>query len=100
MSGQPSRRSFLKTTATASLGFGSLQPFLALSPVMAQEARVTPELVRLSAEIEPIVRLIEETPQSKCIEVGPNSRSSHTSPISTARGEPLLACRRLGFIAE
>lgn len=63
------RRGFLRTAGAASLGLGGLEPFLALSPATAQEAKVTPELVRLSPDIEPIVRLIEATPREKCVEV-------------------------------
>src|SRR5215468_12579255 len=33
------------------------------------EAQVTPEVLRFSAEIEPLVRLIENTPREKCAEM-------------------------------
>jgi hypothetical protein len=46
-----------------------LQPFLALSPATAQEAKVTPELVRFSDDVEPLIRLIENTPREKCVEM-------------------------------
>lgn len=39
-----------------------------LPPVSAQDARVNPKLVRLEAGIEPLVRLIEDTPQSDLLE--------------------------------
>jgi hypothetical protein len=67
---RPSRRGVLKTAAAAGavLGAGEFGPLLALCPTSAAEAKVTPELVRFSPEIEPIVRLIEETPREKCAE--------------------------------
>jgi hypothetical protein len=65
---QPTRRHFLQTTATvgAALGLGDWSALLPLSPVTAAEATVTPDIVRFSPEIEPIVRLIEKTPREKC----------------------------------
>jgi len=60
---------FLQTTAGASM-LGALSDWaglLPLSPAMADDARVTPELVQLRPEIEPLVRLIEETPREKCL---------------------------------
>lgn len=68
MSTELTRRRFLHT-ATAGGTLLRLSPLLALSPATALEAEVTPELVRLSANIEPIVRLIEQTPRDKCVEV-------------------------------
>jgi hypothetical protein len=51
----------------ASVGLGEWAGLLPLSPATADEAKVTPELVRFSPEIEPVVRLIEEMPQDRCI---------------------------------
>src|SRR5205085_7245422 len=39
-----------------------------LPPVRADETKLDPKLVRLQAEIEPLVRLIEETPREKLLE--------------------------------
>src|SRR5947209_3992211 len=63
------RRHFLQTaiTAGAALGLGEFTKLLPLSPATADEAKVTPDLVRFSPDIEPIVRLIEETPREKCV---------------------------------
>lgn len=62
------RRQFLQTAAGgAVLGTGDLKGLLPLSPATAAEAKVTPDLVRFCPEVEPIVRLIEDTPQEKCI---------------------------------
>jgi hypothetical protein len=65
------RRDFLKSlTRAGALGaLGDAAAFLKLNPLWAAEARVTPELVRLSPDIEPLVRLIEETPREKCFEM-------------------------------
>jgi hypothetical protein len=43
--------------------------FFPFSPATADEAKVSPELVRFGPDIEPIVRLIEDTPQDRCIAV-------------------------------
>lgn len=69
MSRASTRRTFLHTAAGtgATLGFGEWTGLLTISPATANEANVTPDLVRFSPEIEPIVRLIEETPREKCI---------------------------------
>ncbi len=66
-----SRREFLKSSATAGfvLGTGTSGLLSALSPRVRGEAEVTPELVHLTPDVEPIVRLIEETPRDKCFEL-------------------------------
>lgn len=65
------RRDFLETTAGAGLliSLGDLGAFLPLSSVAAANTQVTHEIVRLSADIEPIVRLIEQIPRAKCFEM-------------------------------
>ena len=62
MSAAPDRRTFLAASA-AGLGFLD-----ALPPVSAAEAQVNPELVRLHPEIEPLVRVLEDTPREKVLE--------------------------------
>jgi hypothetical protein len=63
----PSRRDFLQISA--SVGFlGGLGSIGALGRALAAQADVGPDLVRLSADIEPIVRVIEETPREKIFE--------------------------------
>lgn len=71
MSARYSRRSCMKSVVAggAALGFGDLRAFLSLSPATAAEADVAPELIRFTPDIEPTVRLIEETPREKAIEV-------------------------------
>ena len=63
------RRTFLGASATAAVvrGAGEWAGLLPFSPAAADEAQVSPDLVRFSPDIEPVVRLIEETPQDQCI---------------------------------
>ncbi len=70
MAERTTRRQFLKFTGASgtALGFGSLAFLTRLPPVSAQEARVSPRMVKLDAGIEPLVRLIEETAQSDLLE--------------------------------
>jgi hypothetical protein len=71
MSRRSSRRLFLQTTGTAgaAIGLGDWTGLVPLSPATADEAKVPPDLVRFSPDIEPTVRLIAETPREKCVEV-------------------------------
>ena len=70
MGDKTTRRQFLRYAGVSgtALGIGSLAFLSRLPAVSAQEARVSPRLVRLDAGIEPLVRLIEETPQSDLLE--------------------------------
>lgn len=63
-----SRRRFLKAGAAAgaAVGLGEIGGLSAISAATAAEARVTADLVQFRPDIEPIVRLIEDTPQEKC----------------------------------
>ncbi len=65
MTASTDRRSFLQT---ASLGLGGLALLDQLPPVSADDSKVDPKLVRLDSGIEPLVRLLEETPRDKLIE--------------------------------
>ncbi|MFN0129255.1 MAG: hypothetical protein ACKV19_21510 [Verrucomicrobiales bacterium] len=56
-------------TAAAVVSTGEWSALVGISPASAQEAVVTPDLVRYNAGIEPIVRLIADTPREKCVEV-------------------------------
>jgi len=64
------RRSFLKTTAGAAAlaGLGELGFLAQLRPVSAAEAKLKPEAVRLHPEIEPLVRLLENTSRERVLE--------------------------------
>src|SRR5262245_21877510 len=68
MTREPSRRHFLQAAATAgaALGLGEWAGLAPISPATAADAKVTPDLIQFTPDIEPIVRLIEETPRAKC----------------------------------
>ena len=70
MSARTDRRRFLQTAATggALLGLGDLGFLSRLRPVSADEATLDPKVVRLQPEIEPLVRLLEETPRERLLE--------------------------------
>lgn len=62
-----SRRDFLQMSTSVGL-LGGLGPLGSLGRALAAQANVGPNLVRLSADIEPIVRVIEETPRERIFE--------------------------------
>ncbi len=64
----PTRRDFLNAAAGAGVA-GGLKALIQISPATAAETKVAPEIVRLDQHIEPIVRLIEETPREKCFDM-------------------------------
>src|SRR6059058_4349244 len=71
MSSPVNRRDFLARSAAlgaaANLGdFGFLRN---LPPLSAAEVQVQPAVVQLNADIEPLVRVIEETPRNRLLEV-------------------------------
>src|SRR5437879_8728599 len=70
MQDKATRRQFLKAAGMSGAAHsgGKLGFLEKVPPVSAQEARVTPALVRLNAGIEPLVRLIEDTPQAELLE--------------------------------
>lgn len=65
-----SRRSFLATASTAAAAAGMAQlGFLSGLPrVSAQEVKPDPKMVRFNDDIEPLVRLVEDTPREKLLE--------------------------------
>lgn len=64
-----SRRAFLKSTAAgAALGVGDLSFLKWLGPVTAAEAKLEPAVVRFDSDIEPLVRLLEDTPRNNLLE--------------------------------
>jgi len=65
-----SRRRFLQNAAVAgaAVGLGDLDFLGQLKRVSAEETQGTPERVQLDPEIEPVVRLLEETPRDKLLE--------------------------------
>ena len=62
MADKTTRREFLKYAGVSgsALGIGNLAFLTRLRAVSAQEARVSPRLVKLNSGIEPLVRLIED----------------------------------------
>src|SRR5262245_63488397 len=64
------RRRFLRASAAggALVGLGELGFLSRLGPVSAGEAKLDPKVVRLQPEIEPLVRLLEETPRDRLLE--------------------------------
>jgi len=64
------RRTFLKTAAgvSALTSLGDLGFLSQLQPVSAAEAKLKPDMVRLHPEIEPLVRLLEDTPRERVLE--------------------------------
>jgi hypothetical protein len=75
------RRDFVAGTARAGAlaALGDLAFLHHLAPVSADEARLTPAKVQLSPDIEPLVRLIEETPQPKLVEAAAQKVREGTS---------------------
>jgi hypothetical protein len=64
------RRGFLKTAAETGtvLGLANLGFLADLEPVSAAEAKIDPKKVRYSDDIEPLVRLLEDTPRERVLE--------------------------------
>lgn len=54
--------------AGATLGLGDLGFLSSLRPVAAEESAIDPKVVRLDPSIEPLVRLLEETPRERVLE--------------------------------
>jgi hypothetical protein len=65
-----SRRSFLKTGAAAGamIGLRDLSFLSQLPQVTRADAQLNPSSVRLHSQIEPLVRLLEETPRERLLE--------------------------------
>jgi hypothetical protein len=63
------RRRFLELAAGGSfVSLGDLSFLARLPPVSATDTRLDPKRVRLHAEIEPLVRLLEDTPRERVLE--------------------------------
>jgi len=77
----PTRRRFLKSAglASAALGFGDLSFLSRLPRVSAAEAKLDSKIVRFHADIEPLVRFLEDTSREKLLEeVGARLRQALT----------------------
>jgi hypothetical protein len=77
----PTRRRFLRSAgvAGAALGLGDLSFLSRLPRICAAEAQLDSKIVRFNADIEPLVRFLEDTPREKLLEeVGSRLRRSLT----------------------
>ena len=65
-----SRRRFLTTGTSAGVltGLGGMEFLSRLTPVSAEELRPAPETVVFQPEIEPLVRILEDTPRERVLE--------------------------------
>jgi hypothetical protein len=70
MFSDPSRRGFLRTASLGGVlaGLGDVSFLAGLKPLRAADVAPDPNVVRFSAEIEPLVGLIEDTPRSELLE--------------------------------
>src|SRR5947209_11281051 len=70
MSSPINRRDFVSRSLTAGVaaGFADFAFLRGLGPVRADEVKVAHDKVRFTAETEPLVRLIEDTPRPKLLE--------------------------------
>lgn len=68
MFGGSSRRRFLQGTTGALASLADLTFLRGLPVVSAADAQVDPMIVRFQPEIEPLVRLLEETPRERLLE--------------------------------
>jgi hypothetical protein len=68
MFGGSSRRRFLQATTGTLAAMADMAFLRGLPTVSAAEAEVDPKIVRFQPEIEPLVRLLEETPRERLLE--------------------------------
>jgi hypothetical protein len=91
------RRRFLEMASALGLG-AELGPWASLktiTPLRAEEARVEPEIVKFRPEIEPVVRLIEETPRDRALEVAINQLKKGLSYRNLMAGLFLAGIRNI-----
>src|SRR4029453_9410614 len=62
------RRTFLQSGAGVLLGSSELAFLTGLEPVSAAQVKVDPVIVRFDSGIEPLVRLLEDTPRERLVE--------------------------------
>ncbi|QDU96644.1 twin-arginine translocation signal domain-containing protein [Lignipirellula cremea] len=95
---QANRRNFLKTAAMGGTlaGLGDLAFLSRLSPVSAAETQLPAPTVQLEAGLEPVVRLIEETPRDQLLEqVGARIRNGDWSYRDVLGGLLLAGVRNV-----
>ena len=66
------RRRFLQMASALGLGaeLGPWPSLRTITPLRADDTKLKPEMVKFRPEIEPVVRLIEEAPRERALEVG------------------------------
>ncbi len=84
------RRTFLQSGAGVLLGSSELAFLAGLEPVSAAQVKVDPGIVRFDSGIEPLVRLLEDTPRERLWKRSP-FESGRVSPI--ARSSPHCSWR-------
>ncbi len=92
MSGSVNRRQFVTAGVTAGLaaGLGDFGPFGQLPPVHAADAKITPAVVPVSPDVEPLVKWLEETPREKVLD-GAAAHVKQGVPYGRLLGALLLA---------
>ncbi len=92
MSSPIHRREFVSLGLSAGLaaGVGDFAFLNQLPPVRAADIQATPAVVQLGSEMEPLVRLIEDTPRAKLLEVV-GARIRGGEPYGRLLGALLLA---------
>ncbi|HYT94574.1 MAG TPA: hypothetical protein VEL76_38015 [Gemmataceae bacterium] len=70
MFSDPSRRAFLSSAAGAGVlaSLGDFAFLRGLPPLSAAQVQAVPNVVRLAADIEPLVRMLEDTPRERLLE--------------------------------
>ena len=65
------RRRFLQVAGALGLGseLGPWARLKTITPLRADDTKVKPEMVKFRPEIEPVVRLLEETPRERALEM-------------------------------
>jgi len=66
------RRRFLQIASALGVGteLGPWASLRTITPLRADDAKVKPDMVKFRPEIEPVVRLLEDTPRERALEVG------------------------------
>ncbi len=92
MSRSVNRRQFVAAGVTAGLaaGLGDFGPFQQLPPVRAADAKITPAVVPVSPDVEPLVKWLEETPREKLLD-GAAAHVKEGVPYGRLLGALLLA---------
>ena len=77
-----SRRAFVTSTLAGAAALGDFGFLKRLAPLSAEDVKVTPDRVQFSPDVEPLVRLIEETDRDKLLNVIVDAHSRRHAAIS------------------